>query len=184
LETPDIVIVKRCLAGDKEVFSELVTRYKRLIYNVIYNIIGNKEEVNDIAQEVFIKIYKALDKYDPNYKFSTWAVKIATNYCLDVVRKKKVDTMPIDEAVGVSSDIETPEASYIRQEQSERINDELSKLPEKYRVPLILYHKNGLSYEEMTQVLNEPMSIIKNRLYRARKMLKEKLYPQRKEGIL
>lgn len=184
METPDIVIIKRCLSGDKEVFSELVTRYKKLIYNVIYNIINNREEVYDIAQEVFIRIYKALDKYDPSYKFSTWSVKIATNYCLDVVRKKKIDTMPIDEAIGVSSNIDTPESSYIKQELCERINDELSKLPEKYRVPLILYHKNGLSYEEMTQVLNEPMSIIKNRLFRARQMLKQKLSEQRKEGIL
>ncbi len=184
LETLDIVIVKRCLAGDKEAFSELITKYKRLIYNVIYNMINNKEEVNDIAQEVFIRIYRALDKYDPQYKFSTWSVKIATNYCLDVIRKKKVDTMPIDEAVGVSSDIDTPESSYLKREQSDRVNYELSKLPEKYRVPLILYHKNGLSYEEMTKVLNEPMTIIKNRLFRARQMLKEKLSAERKEGIL
>ena len=184
METPDIDIVKRCLDGEKEAFSELVTRYKRLIYNVIFNMINNKEEVSDIAQEVFIRIYRALDKYDPQYKFSTWSVKIATNYCLDVIRKKKLDTMPIDDAMGVSSDIDTPEASYLKKEQSDRVNYELSKLPEKYRVPLILYHKNGLSYEEMTQVLNEPMTIIKNRLFRARQMLKEKLSAQREEGIL
>ena len=184
METPDIDIVKRCLDGEKEAFSELVTRYKRLIYNVIFNMINNKEEVSDIAQEVFIRIYRALDKYDPQYKFSTWSVKIATNYCLDVIRKKKLDTMPIDDALGVSSDIDTPEASYLKKEQSDRVNYELSKLPEKYRVPLILYHKNGLSYEEMTQVLNEPMTIIKNRLFRARQMLKEKLSAQREEGIL
>lgn len=184
METPDIVIIKRCLEGDRDSFSELVTRYKRLIYNVIYNMINNKEEVNDIAQEVFIRIYKALDKYDPQYKFSTWSVKIATNYCLDIIRKKKVETMPIDEAFGVSSDIDTPEASYLKREQRERINYELSQLPEKYRVPLILYHKNGLSYEEIMQVLNEPMTIVKNRLFRARQMLKEKLSGERKEGIL
>ena len=92
--------------------------------------------------------------------------------------------MPIDDAIGVSSDIDTPESSYIKQELSERINNELMKLPEKYRIVLILYHKNGLSYEEMTQVLNEPMSIIKNRLFRARKMLRERLAEERKEGIL
>lgn len=184
METPDIDIVNRCLEGEKEAFSELVTRYKRLIYNVIFNMINNKEEVSDIAQEVFIRIYKALDKYDPQYKFSTWSVKIATNYCLDVIRKKKFDTMPIDDALGVSSDIDTPEASYLKKEQSDKVNYELSKLPEKYRIPLILYHKNGLSYEEMTQVLNEPMTIIKNRLFRARQMLKEKLSAQREEGIL
>ncbi|MFZ5989360.1 MAG: RNA polymerase sigma factor [Bacillota bacterium] len=184
METPDVDLIKKCLSGESYAFEELVTRYKKLIYNVIYNMINNKDELYDISQEVFIRIYRSLDKYNPEFKFSTWIVRIATNYCLDMLRKKKVDSMPIDEAIGVSSTVDTPEACYIKREQRERINDELSKLPEKYRVPIILFHKNGLSYEEMSQVLNEPMSIIKNRLYRARLMLKEKLSSERKEGIL
>jgi RNA polymerase sigma-70 factor (ECF subfamily) len=184
LEIPDIELVRKCINGDNDAFSELVTRYKKLIYNVIYNMINNRDEVYDITQEVFIRIYKSLDRYNPEYKFSTWTVRIATNYCLDVLRKKKVDSMPIDEAIGISSSSDTPEASYLKTERRERINDELLKLPEKYRVPLILFHKNGLSYEEMSKVLNEPMSIIKNRLYRARLLLREKLSSERKEGIL
>lgn len=184
MEIPDIELIKKCINGDNDAFSEIVTRYKKLIYNVVYNMIKNRDEVNDIAQEVFIRIYKSLDRYNPEYKFSTWTVKIATNYCLDVLRKKKIDSIPIEEAIGVSSTVDTPETSYIKKEQKERINVELSKLPEKYRIPLILFHKNCLSYEEMSKVLNEPMSIIKNRLYRARQMLKEKLSSERREGML
>lgn len=184
LETPDVELVRRCINGDNDAFSELVARYKKLVYNVVYNMINNKDDVNDIAQEVFLRIYRSLDRYNPEYKFSTWTVRIATNYCLDVLRKKKIDSIPIDEVIGVSSAVDTPESCYIKTEQKQRINDELSKLPDKYRVPLILFHKNDLSYEEMSRVLNEPMSIIKNRLYRARQMLREKLSSERREGML
>jgi len=184
LETPDAELIKRTLDGDNDAFAELVTRYKKLIYNVIYNMIDNREEVNDIAQEVFIKIYRSLGKYNLEYKFSTWSVRIATNHCVDVLRKKKADEISIDEAIGVSSNFDTPEEDYLKKEKRQRINYELSKLPDKYRIPLILFHKNGLSYEEISQILNEPMSIIKNRLYRARLMLKEALSSERKEGIL
>jgi len=184
LETPDTDLIKRSLDVESDAFSELVARYKRLIYNVIYNMINNREEINDIAQEVFIRIYRSLDKYNPEYKFSTWSVKITTNYCLDVLRKKKIDSISIDEAIGVSSNFDTPEEGYLKKEKRQRINDELSKLPDKYRIPLILFHRNGLSYEEISQILNEPMSIIKNRLYRARLMLREALSSERKEGIL
>ncbi|NLD46589.1 MAG: sigma-70 family RNA polymerase sigma factor [Clostridiaceae bacterium] len=184
LETPDMELVRRCIDGDNDAFSELVTRYKKLVYNVVYNMINNKDDVYDITQEVFIRIYKSLDRYNPEYKFSTWTVRIATNYCLDVLRKKKVDSIPIDDAIGVSSSVDTPESCFIKKERKQRVNDELSKLPEKYRTPLILFHKNDLSYEEMSRVLNEPMSIIKNRLYRARQMLREKLSSERREGML
>lgn len=172
------------MEGDTQAFSELVRRYKKLIYNIIYNIIYNKDEVNDAAQEVFIRIYKSLDKYSPQYKFSTWCAKIATNYCYDVLKKKRVECVPIEDAFNVHSQEDTPEDSYIKREQRDRINNEIMKLPEKYRILLILYHKNGLSYEEMSQILGEPMSIIKNRIYRARLMLKNRLASGRKEEIL
>jgi len=184
LETPDIDLVNNCLKGNQDSFTELVGRYKKLVYSVVYNMIRDKEEVNDISQEVFLRIYRALGRYNPEYKFSTWSVKIATNYCLDVLRKKKIDSMPIDEAVGVSSDIDTPEEQYIKTERSNKIQQAIAELPEKYRLPLILFHQNGLSYDEMSKILSEPMTIIKNRLYRARLMLKEKLKPYREEEVL
>jgi len=100
------------------------------------------------------------------------------------VRKKKIDSVSIDDAINVSDKRDTPEESFIRKEKVEKIREAISELPEKYRIPIILFHKNGLSYEEMTNVMNEPITIIKNRLYRARLMLKDKLVPERKEGAL
>jgi len=184
LELTDYEVIQKCLAGQQEYFEVLVTKYKRLIFSVVYNMISDKEEVSDISQEVFLRIYKALDRYNPEYKFSTWAVRIATNLCLDIHRKKKVDSTPIEEIEDFSDGIDTPESSYIQKERSERIRKAIQSLPEKYRVPIILFHQNGLSYEEMTKVLGQPMTIIKNRLYRARLLLREALMPDRKEEAL
>ncbi len=146
--------------------------------------INDKEEVSDVSQEVFLRIYKALDRYDPKYKFSTWAVRIATNLCLDMHRKKKADSTPIDEVRDLSDGMDTPEESYLQKERSERIRRAIQELPEKYRTPIILFHQNGLSYDEMTKVLGQPMTIVKNRLYRARLMLREALMNERKEEAL
>ena len=185
MEMSDYDLIQKCLAGEQQYFEELVTRYKKLVYSVVYNMINDKEEINDISQEVFIRIYKALNRYNPEFKFSTWAVRIATNLCLDIHRKKKLDSVPIEEVGDVTSGSDvTPEANYIKKERSERIKRAIESLPEKYKVPVVLFHQNGLSYEEMTKVLNEPMTIIKNRLYRARLMLREALQADRKEEIL
>lgn len=184
MEVTDCELIKRCLSGDQDSFAEIVTRYKKLIYSVVYNMIPDKQEINDISQEVFIRIYKSLERYNPEYKFSTWSVKIATNFCLDILRKKKIDSLPIEEIEGISGNTNTPEEKYLKKERSVRIHEAIASLPEKYRIPIVLFHQNGLSYEEMTEVLKEPMTIIKNRLYRARLMLREKLLPDRKEEVL
>lgn len=184
MEISDYELIKKCLSGDQQMFAELVSRYKKLVYSVVYNMINDKQEVNDISQEVFIRIYRSLDRYNPEYKFSTWVVKITTNFCLDILRKKKIDYTPIEEIQDISRENDTPEDKYIRNERSERIRKAISELPDKYRMPIVLFHQNGMSYEEICKILNEPMTIIKNRLYRARLMLREKLEPDRKEEVL
>jgi len=185
LELSDYDLIQKCLEGRQEYFEELVTRYKKLIYSVVYNMLNDKDEVNDVSQEVFIRIYKNLNRYNPEFKFSTWSVRVTTNLCLDVLRKKKVDSTPIEEIEGMSiGSADTPEAKYISKERTERIRGAIMGLPEKYRTPVILFHQNGLSYEEMAKVLGEPMTIIKNRLYRARLMLREALMTDRKEEVL
>lgn len=184
METTDFELVRRSISGDQEAFSELVTRYRKLIYSVVYNMIIDKQEVCDVSQEVFLRIYKSLDRYNPEYKFSTWSVKIATNICLDILRKKKIDSISIDDAICVSSSVNAPEARVISKERKNMLNEAVSQLPEKYRIPIVLFHQNGLSYEEIMKILNEPMSIVKNRIYRARLMLREKLEQERKEEAL
>lgn len=184
MEASDYEIIKQCLDGRQEAFSELVTRYKKLIYSVVFNILRDKQEVNDVAQEAFIRLYRNLGRYNPEYKFSTWAVRITTNLCLDILRKKKTELLPVEEIGTLSGDYDTPEDHFLDKERNRIVMKAVEELPDKYRIPVVLFHQKGLSYEEMCKVLNEPMSIIKNRLYRARLMLREKLINERREGVL
>ena len=183
MEASDIQLIKRCLDGDHQAFAELVARYKKLVYGVVFNMVSDKQEVNDVAQEVFLRIYKSLNQYNPEYKFSTWSVRIATNLCLDILRKKKINCVPIEEFAGVPGEINTPEAEYIKMERKQYVRHAVAGLEDKYRIPIVLFHQNGLSYDEISKVLNEPMSIVKNRIYRARLILKEKLSSGREEAL-
>lgn len=184
MEKPDIELIKECISGNQDAFAEIVARYKKLVYSVVYKIMDDNQEVGDISQEVFIRIYKSLDRYNPEYRFSTWCVKIATNLCLDTLRRRKTVYVPLEDAEGTCCSLETPEDKAVRSEQSRKIRQAVSELPDKYRIPIVLFHQNNMSYEEMSKVLNEPMTIIKNRLYRARLMLREKLIPYRNEEVL
>jgi RNA polymerase sigma factor (sigma-70 family) len=109
------------------------------------------------------------------YKFSTWSVRIASNLCLDILRKRKVNAIPIDFIETLSRETDTPEARYLRKERRMQIRQAIAQLPEKYRALIVLYHEKGANYKEMSEILGKPMSIIKNRLYRARLMLKDQL---------
>lgn len=184
MEKSDIELIKDSISGDQDAFAEIVARYKKLVYSVVYNIMDDKQEIGDVSQEVFIRIYKSMDRYNPEFKFSTWCVKIATNLCQDTLRKRKASYVSLEDAEGVCSNLETPEDKALRMERSRKIRGAIMELPEKYRIPVVLFHQNGMSYEEMAKILNEPMTIIKNRLYRARLMLREKLMPCRKEEVL
>jgi RNA polymerase sigma factor (sigma-70 family) len=177
LELTDSELIQKCLAGDRDIFAELVNRYKKLIYAVIYNINGDSSEVNDLFQEVFLRIYKSLHRYDSDYQFATWAIKITTNVCRDRMRQKRMEPVPVDEISETGDNQNNPETQYLAQEQLIGIRRAIRELPEKYRILIVLFHQQRLSYEEMAKVLDQPISIIKNRLYRARLMLRDKLSP-------
>jgi RNA polymerase sigma-70 factor (ECF subfamily) len=172
----DSELVARCINGDNDAFSELITRYKRLIYSVACKFSKDNEEIDDMAQEAFIKIYRSLSRYDDQYKFSTWSVKVATNICLDHVRRKKLNQVSLEEMEGfMGCSGNTPEEHYLKKEKARVLQDAIDDLPEIYRVPIVLYHQKGMSYKEIADYLGKPMSIIKNRIFRARHALKENL---------
>ncbi|HOR86618.1 MAG TPA: sigma-70 family RNA polymerase sigma factor [Bacillota bacterium] len=179
----DIEIVNQCLAGDVNAFEALIERYKRAVYNTAYRMMGNREEAEDVSQEAFIRMYNSLSRYNPEYKFITWALKITTNLCLDNLRKRKAETVPIDEWFEIKDEKDTPEEEYIRKESQRLVQDAIMKLPDKYREFLILFHHRNLSYQEIMDVTGESLTIVKNRLYRARQMLKEELINRKKERI-
>lgn len=175
MERTDNEIILECLNGNKEAFSELVTRYKRLVYSVTYKFTKDSDEANDMAQDAFIKIYKSLSQYDSQYKFSTWTVKVTTNICIDYMRRKKTNTVSLDEIENLVGKNNSPEEHYLRKEKSMILKKAIDSLPEIYRIPIILYHQQGLSYKEIAEKLDKPISIVKNRIFRARHTLRESL---------
>lgn len=175
----DYEVIKAVLNGDNDIFSELVRRYKNLVYSVIVRMVSDYDLANDLAQDVFLKVYKNLDKYYPDYKFSTWVIRISTNHVIDYRRKKRQDTVSIDEMdVELSGELhheDSPESAYLKKEQSQMLNKVVNDLPDMYKIPIMLYHQQGLSYQEISDITDEPLSKVKNRIFRGRKMLKESL---------
>lgn len=171
----DFGLVNECLAGDKACFSELIYRYKNLVFSVIHRMINDKDEVDDLAQDVFIKVYKNLDKYYPDYKFSTWIMRITTNHVIDYRRKKRQETVPFEDVEFELGTAVSPESVLIEKEQSLRLKKVMDALPDMYKIPIILYHQQGLSYQEIADVIEQPLSKVKNRIFRGRKMLKDSL---------
>ncbi len=175
LEPSDYELVKTCLSGRDDAFSTLVARYKRLVWNVIYNFTGDHPDSHDLSQEVFLRVYRSLHRYNPEYKFSTWVMRIAANLCINWLRKKKPDPASVDEMASVKDNRSNPEEQYLEKERAQRIQEAVATLPIKYRVPIILFHRQGLSYKEIAGILNQPETIVKNRLHRARQMLRDRL---------
>lgn len=182
MDGADIEIINKCLEGNDLAFEELVTRYKKLVFNTSYRMLGSYEEAEDASQEAFIRMYRFLRRYDPQYKFSTWAMKITTNYCLDLLRKRKGETLPIEEQYDLKDEGLTPEEEYMRHEKQLMVRKAIDSLPAKYKELIILFHNKGLSYSEIMEVTGESLTIVKNRLYRARQMLKDSLEKSDKEG--
>lgn len=169
----DYDLVKESLKGREESFALLLKRYKNLVFATVYKILGDYEESLDLSQEIFVKIYKNLHKYSPNHKFSTWVITISTNHTIDFCRKKRPETVPLEDSEFYLSHTPSAENSYIAAERSSAINKALLSLPDKYLTPMIMYHREGLKYNEISEALGIPLSTVKNRIYRARKQLKE-----------
>ena len=172
----DFEIIQACLNGDTECFAELVGRYKNLVYSIILRQTRDNEEANDLSQEVFLKVYKNLKSYSPEFKFSTWVMRITSNHIIDMHRRKKFETVSYEELAesggNFAETAASPETEYIKHDQTRRINKIVSMLPEMYKIPVVLYHQQGLSYQEIAEKIGEPLSKIKNRIFRGRKMLK------------
>jgi len=170
----DVELINACLNGQQEAFTELVNRYKNLVYSIILRKSNNSEEIDDLAQDVFLKIYKNLASYSPEFKFSTWVMRITSNHIIDFHRKRRAETVPLEAAAEVASEDKrsSPEDSLIQREESKRIDLILEELPAMYKIPIVMYHQKDMSYQEIADKLGEPLSKVKNRIFRGRKILK------------
>lgn len=176
--------IKQVLKGDQSAYADIVSLYQQSLYQVCYRMLGNKEEAEDAAQEAFIKAYIHLHTYDQKRKFSTWLYRIATNLCIDRIRKKKPDyyldaavpgTDGLDMYSQLSVDELLPEEELERMELQERIQYEISRLPDKYRAVIILKYIEELPLQEISDILDIPLGTVKTRVHRGREALRKQL---------
>jgi RNA polymerase sigma-70 factor (ECF subfamily) len=177
--------VERILSGERELFTVLARRYEKRILNYVYRITHRYEEAHDLTQEIFIKVHLALDRYDPKFQFSTWIFRIAQNSAIDALRKKSIPEVSLTRTVGEDGEegrereIPDPGVSPYRdlknKELSAAIDVAIEKLPVDYRELIQLRHFGELSYEEIADMKKMPLGTVKNKLFRARNMLKDAL---------
>jgi len=183
----DRALVAIILAGERDRFTELLKRYEKRIINYVYRITHRYEEAHDLAQEIFVKVYLALDRYDPKYQFSTWIFRIAQNSAIDAIRKKSLQEVSLTtpatsadgERDGKERDFPDPGVSPYRtlknKQLSAAIDSAIERLPSDYRELIQLRHFGELSYEEIADMKHMPLGTVKNKLFRARNLLKEEL---------
>ena len=181
----DNLLIEQCLKGQQSSFSELIDEYKNMVFSLSYKMTNSLEDAEDISQEVFIRVYKSLYNFNPNYKFSTWLYQITLNICRDRFRKGKIPSVSLDTPLNkddqkdlrsiIPDNQNNPEDIIMGVEQTNFINDLITSLPLKYREVIILRHLKDLSYDEMSKILNISLGSVKTRLFRARELLKNKL---------
>jgi RNA polymerase sigma-70 factor, ECF subfamily len=176
--------IKQVIKGDQDAFAEIVEIYSNSIFQLGYRMLGNRHEAEDIAQEAFIRAYVNIKSFNQDLKFSTWLFRIATNLCIDRIRKKKPDYYLDAEVSGtdgltmysqLSSNAPLPETELESLELQESVQKEILKLPEKYRSVIVLKYIEELSLNEISEILDLPLGTVKTRIHRGREALRQQL---------
>ncbi len=172
------VWLERARRGDKSAFGQLIEAYQGPVFNLAYRMLGNRGEAEEAAQEAFIRAYTRLDTYDPARKFSTWMLSITSNYCVDLLRKRRALLLSLDQPLPphpalMSDRADNPEVQAAHSEREEMVQALLDHLPEDYRQTVVLRYWYDLSYEEIAEMMDTSVSAIKSRLFRARRQLAE-----------
>jgi len=168
----------RTLKGEQEAFAELVAAYQSPVYNLAFRMLGTATEAEDAAQETFLRAFDRLDTYDPSRKFSSWILAIASHYCVDRLRRRRGNTVSMDEIKSwrwLPDKRPRPEELTLGNERDAKVRRLLLHLPPQYRLVITLRYWNELSYAEIAQVTKSTESAVKSRLHRARRMMSEKL---------
>ncbi len=188
----DQEVVQRARAGREDAYRELLRRYQRPVFSLIYRMVRDRELAEDLAQETFVKVLNALDTYRPEFKFSSWIFKIANNAAIDHLRRRQLDTLSLEGAPGATSPDrveatalqlsdkgETPLQEMEARELGSAIERAIGRLRPEYQACVILRHIEDRPYEEIAEILDLPLGTVKTYLHRARAELKEILGPLR-----
>jgi RNA polymerase sigma-70 factor (ECF subfamily) len=176
----DVELIADAVGGREDRFEELVRRYQRPIIGYVFRMLGDYEASLDVSQEVFIKVYNSLSRYSSEYKFSTWLYRIAHNAAIDHLRRNTVNPQSIETEnadgsyqLQIESPLPTPEQDRERSEWRTEIEAVVKCLPAAYRELILLRHSQDLSYDEIAEVTQLPLGTVKNRLFRAREMMRD-----------
>ncbi len=188
----DHEVVQRARAGHEDAYRELLRRYQRPVFSLIYRMVRDRELAEDLAQETFVKVLNALDSYRSEFKFSSWIFKIANNAAIDHLRRRQLDTLSLDgapqattperveaTALQVSDRGESPLQEMEARELGSAIEQAIGKLRPEYRACIILRHIEDRPYEEIADILDLPLGTVKTYIHRARAELKDALGPLR-----
>jgi len=176
--------IKKALKGDQTAYRAILKKYHDQVYNLLYRMVHDKDEVEDLTQEAFIKAFNSLHNFNEEFAFSTWLYKIATNNCIDYIRKKKLATFSIDkplESKDGEYSFEIPDSSYepdktlIAGQRSKILEEAVNALPEKYRQVILMRHTEDKDYQEIADELKLPLGTVKAHIFRAREILYKRL---------
>jgi RNA polymerase sigma-70 factor, ECF subfamily len=190
---PDAALMLKVKRGDMAAFEFLVEKYKQPVINLLFRTLPDAAEAEDLAQSVFVQVFKSAGRYEPTAKFSTWLFTIARNLCLNEVRRRSrhpADSMdelaatPDDQLPRQFEDLRTPTPpdGLLREELYAKVEEALAQLPEKQRTAILLYQRDDLPYEEIAQVIGCSLSATKSLIHRGRESLKLSLKPYLRTG--
>lgn len=185
---PDADVVTLAQEGREAAFRELIRRYERPVFSLIFRMVRDRETSEDLAQDTFIKVLNHIDRYRPEFKLSSWLFKIANNVAIDHLRKRQLDTVSIDgsphaasasEVEATSFDVVSPDENALDEMQSRELGSSIetaiARLRPEYRACILLRHVEGRSYEEIAATLDLPLGTVKTYIHRARHQLREAL---------
>jgi RNA polymerase sigma-70 factor (ECF subfamily) len=188
----DRQLITLVLRGRPDAYGELVRRHQSAVYNAAYRLVGDRQEALDLAQDTFVRAYSALGSFDTARPFGPWICRIAVNTALNWLQRRRVPTVPlaggtIDDAdqdyiPALADDTSEPERVYLAAESQALLRDAILSLPANYRAVVELRHFQDLSYDEIAAALGIPLSDVKSHLFRARRMLRERLERENEEG--
>jgi RNA polymerase sigma-70 factor (ECF subfamily) len=189
---PDADVVRLAQQGRELAFRELVRRYERPVFSLVYRMVRDRETAEDLAQDAFVKVLNHIDKYSPEFKFSSWLFKIANNVAIDHLRRRRLDTVSLDgnpnattaaeveaSTIEIGSDRESALDEIEAKELGSAIERAIATLRPEYRACIMLRHVEGRSYEEIAATLDLPLGTVKTYIHRARHELRKALEPLR-----
>lgn len=186
-ETDERTLITRTLAGDDDAFTALVRTHQTIVYNIAYRMVGQRETAQGLAQETFLRAFKALHTFDLNRPFGPWLYRIATNLSINWVKRARLPMVsletphPVDEEdtepLEIPDTSAEPAARFAQAEMQAQLRQAILTLPSDYRAVIELRHFQEMDYEEMAEALKIPIGTVKTRLFRARRLLRDRLAP-------